>query len=314
MTTLSTSAFYDTATYNMTQLSKQTAALQTQISTGDKVQYAYQNPVVSAQMRALTQADTLATANTANTNVAKTQLTQADDTLSQFTNIVSSIQTLATQAASATLTDQQRSSIGTQINSYYQNLVSLANTKDASGNALFGGQEGSGDAYTLDSSGNATYAGTSSAPTLSLGQGLTVTTGVTGPEFLNYTSGGQSTNLLSVVKNLATTLQSGSSSSGTNSGTSALATAANSALTQLSDGLNAITTAQTVVGARLSWVNTTSAIQTQQSTLRAQQESNIGGTDITSTVAQLQETMTVLQASQASFVKVSGLSLFSMLS
>ena len=312
MSSVSTSAFYDNAIFNMTQLNKQTTDLQEQISTGNQYQYSYQDPLAAAQMRSLSTSDTLATADTATANAAKSQLTQTDDTLTQFTNIVQQIQTLTTQAANSTLTDTQRASIGTEIGSYYQNLVSLVNTKDSNGNALFGGQMGTGSAYTTVG-GVTSYQGTQTAATVSLGQGLSVTTGITGPEFLDYTSGGTSTNLLDVVKNLATTLQTGTST-GSTTGTSALATAANAALTQISDGLNAISTAQTIVGARLSWVNTTSTMQTNLTTIRAQQESDVGGTDMTSAVARLQQTMTVLQASQASFVKVASLSLFTYLS
>jgi flagellar hook-associated protein 3 FlgL len=296
MTTVSTSAFYDSAIYNMQQLRKDTQQMQAQISTSDKVQHAYDDPVAAAQLRTLSLQDTLSGADTANTNAAKTSLTQADDTLTQFSTILTTIQTKASQAANATLTDTQRAAIGQEIGSYYQNLLSLANTKDSNGHALFGGQA-AGDAYTLNATtGALQYNGTGTANTLTLGPGLSVTTGVTGPDFLNYTSGGQSVNLLDVVKDLADTLKTGTSN-GT-AGTSALATAANAALTTLGDGLNTITTAQTIVGARLSWVNTTTTMQSNLKLIREQQQSDVGGTDITATYAKLQETMTVLEAAQ----------------
>jgi flagellar hook-associated protein 3 FlgL len=307
MSTISTSAFYDGAIFNLSQLRKSANALQEQISTGDKLTNASDNPLAAAQMRQFQAADTLSTADTANTNAAKAKLTQSDNTLTQFSNIVDNIQTLTTQAASSTLTDGQRQAIGTQIGAYYQNLVSLANTKDATGNPLFGGQA-TGQAYTTDASGNTGYTGTASASTLSLGPGLSVTTGVTGPEFLTFTSNGTSKDLLSTVKNLAATLQASSAS------TSATAvSAANSALNDLTAGLDAITTSQTVVGARLNWITTTTDMQTQIGAQRKTQETNVGGTDLTTAAAMLSQQMTVLQASQASFTKLASLSLFSML-
>jgi hypothetical protein len=45
----------------------------------------------------------------------------------------------------------------------------------------------------------------------------------------------------------------------------------------------------------------------------AEEQADIGGTDIASTVTQLQQAMLVLEASQASFAKLSGLSLFDQL-
>lgn len=306
MTSVSTSSLYDSAIFSMNSLQKQANDLQTQISSGNKLQQSSDDPVAAAQMRALQYADAISTANTANANAAKGTLTQTDDTLTQFSSLVSQIQTLATQAANSTLTDTQRASIGAQIGALQQNLVSLANTKDSAGNALFGGSS-AGAAYTVDAQGNATYSGSGSAPTVSLGNGMSVTSGITGPEFLNFTSGGTSTDLLTVVKNLADSLQ-GNGSSGTTP-----QAAANASLDQLSAGLNAITTAQTMVGARLNWVTTTTTIQTQLAQQRTSQESSIGGTDISTAVSRLQQTMTTLQATQAAFVKLSSLSLFSLI-
>lgn len=306
MTAVSTSAFYDSAIFSMNSLRQQTDQLQAQISTGNKFQTSAEDPVAAAQMRSLQLTDALSTVDTANASSAKTSLTLADSTLSQFATIVTNIQTLATQAASGTLSDTQRASIGTQIAAYQQNLVDLANAKDANGHALFGGQA-AGSAYTVDAQGNATYAGTASANTISLGSGLTVTTGITGPEFLTYTSNGTSGDLLSLVKNLGAALQ-GTSSSGTTP-----QAAAQGALDQLNAGLNSITTAQTLVGARLNWISTTQTIQTQLSQQRTSTESDVGGTDIATATSRLTQAMTVLQASQASFVKLASLSLFSMM-
>jgi flagellar hook-associated protein 3 FlgL len=306
MTSVSTSAFYDSAIFNMTRLRESTNKLQQQISSGDKLAHAYDDPLAASQMRMLQAADTLASADTATTNAAKTQLTQTDDTLTEFATVVSQLQTLATQAANGTLSASNRQAIGTQIAGYYQNLVSLANTKDANGHALFGGQ-GSGAAYTTDASGNAIYNGTATAATLSLGPGLSVTTGVTGPEFMDFTSGGASKNLLSVVKNLAATLQDPTTS------TTAAIAAAQSGMTDLNAGLDAISTSQTVVGTRLGWIATTTSMQTAISAQRTNNEATVGGTDITAAAAQLTQQMTVLEAAQASFVKLANLSLFSLI-
>jgi len=307
MTNVSTSAFYESAIFNMTKLRESTNKLQMQLSTSSKLTHSYDDPLAAAQMRAMQAADTLSTADTANTNAAKTQLTQTDDTLSEFATVVSQLQTLATQAANGTLNTSDRAALGTQIASYYQNLVSLANTKDASGNALFGGQ-GNGDAYTTDASGNLTYNGTASASTLALGPGLSVTTGVTGPEFLNFTGAdGTAKNLLSVVKNLAATLKDPSTTS------AAGIAAAQSGMKDLNAGLESISTSQTIVGARVAWINTTSTMQTQIATQRSTNEASTGGTDYAATAALLSQQMTVLSAAQASFMKVANLSLMTYL-
>ena len=45
----------------------------------------------------------------------------------------------------------------------------------------------------------------------------------------------------------------------------------------------------------------------------ADERAAVGGADLATTMTRLQEVMTVLEASQASFVRLSGLSLFNML-
>ena len=306
MTSISTAAFYDGAIANMNALQSQANTLQTQISTGNRIQQSSADPTGAAQMRSLQAADTISAADTANAHAATASLNLADSTLSQMTGIVTQVQTLATQAANGTLTDTQRAQIGTQVAALYQNLLSLANTQDGDGHAIFAGAA-AGPAYTVAGNGTASYAGTASANTLSLGNGLSVTTGITGPQALNFTANGTPTNLLAVVQNLANGLQ------GNISGTTPQA-AASTALGALSTGLATLSSAQTMVGAAQNWVTTTSAIQSQLSQGRAAQEANLGGTDIASTVAKLSQTTTVLQASQATFVKLANMSLFSLLS
>lgn len=302
MTTVSTSAFYDSALASMSTLQAQATALQAQISSGKRLSASSDDPVAAAQLRTFAQTDAISTVDVGDSNAAQASLNLSDNALTSVTNVVQSIQTLAIQASSSTLNDSQRANIGTQITALQQNLIALANSKNPSGNPLFGG-ETAGPAYSLDTSGNATYVGTASAAQTSLGTGLSVTSGVTGPQVFSFTSGGTATDLLAVVKALGTALQSGSGGQA----------AAQTSLTQLSDGLKAVSTAQTLVGTRLAWIDTTNTIRTQVSQQRTDQESNVGSTDITAAVTKLQQTMTALQASQASFVKLSSLSLFSLI-
>jgi flagellar hook-associated protein 3 FlgL len=299
----STSAFFDRTTTDLSALRAQAEALQQQLGKGDKLSASSDDPVAASRLRVLSRADSLSEIDVANANRANADLNLADSALSSFADYITRAKELATQAATGTLTPAQRAGIGNEIQQIYGNLVSLANSRDSAGHALFGG-ESAGDAYTLDGSGNATYAGTGSSGDLALGDGQSITRGLTGPEFLNFSVGGTPTNLLAVVKGLGAALQ-GSVADPQG--------AARDGLTALSAGLDAITTGQTVIGSRLSWIDLTTTRRTNLGELRANEEQDIGATDIASTVAQLQQTMLVLEASQASFAKLASLSLFDLL-
>ncbi|MCY1670012.1 flagellar biosynthesis protein FlgL [Novosphingobium sp. SL115] len=298
----STSAFYERSLMDLTSLRKQAEETQAEMSSGERLQRSSDDPVAASRLRRLARTDTLDQVDEAAANRATSDLTLTDDALSQFATVVTRIQELATQAASATISDAQRVGIGAEVAQLQENLVALANARDSSGHALFGG-ESSADAYTLDAAGNATYAGTPTAGTLSLGNGQSVTRGLTGPDFLQFTSGGVSTDLLAVTKTLADALTSGSGG----------ASAANAALSTLGNGLESIANAQTVIGSRLNWVDLNVDRRTAMSEQRAVEQTEVGGVDLTESIARLQNTMLVLEASQASFSKLANLSLFSVL-
>lgn len=298
----STSAFFERSVMNLSTLRSQAEETQAEMSSGQRLQRSSDDPVAASRLRQLARADAFDEIDGAATDRVTTDLTLADNALSQLATFVTRLQELTTQAASTTLSDSQRAGIGEEVAQIRQNLVALANSRDGTGNALFGGESAS-DAYTLDASGNASYAGTAQPGTVSLGGGQSVSRGVIGPDFLRVQSGGTATDLLAVTKDLADALKSGAGG----------AAAASAALGAFSEGLNAITTTQTVIGSRLNWIELNSDRRTALSELRSAEKTEVGGADLTESIARLQSTMLVLEASQASFAKLANLSLFSAL-
>lgn len=300
MTAVSTHAFYDRSTQSIASLRARAEGLQGDLARGERLTRSSQDPLAAARLRALSRADALAVVDSANANRAASDLQLADDALSGFTTAVGRARELASQAANGTLNPAQRAAIGQELGQINTGLLSLVNARDSAGHALFGG-ETAGPAYTSDAAGNAIYVGTAGAGQLDLGDGQSVARGVTGPEFLNFTVGGAATDLFATIKSLADALQGGSPDP---------AAAARNALTSLDTGLTTVTTAQTVIGARLNWIDLAVSQSTQRGEARAIEEAAVGGTDIAATVTRLQQAMTVLEASQASFARLSGLSLF----
>jgi flagellar hook-associated protein 3 FlgL len=305
MTVLSTStrAFYQRSRNEMTSLRQQTEKLQLQIGSESRLTKSSDDPVAASRMRNLARTDALSKIDAANANRAETDLNLADSTLSDVIRTIARAQELATKAATGTLSADQRAVIGKEVESIHATLLDLANAKDSSGNALFGG-ENTTQAYTLDTSGNAVYAGTPASGTLSLGEGQAVTRSVTAPEFLNFQVGGVDTDLLATVKTLADALQGGVADP---------AGAARSGLDALAAGLESVSTTQTVIGTRLAWIDLVAERRTTTGEFRADEQKEVGGIDLASSVARLKEMMTVLEASQASFTRLSQLSLFNQL-
>jgi flagellar hook-associated protein 3 FlgL len=304
MTTISstsTSSFYSTSADTLASLQQQIDAVSNSISTGNQYSSASQNPAASAQMRMMQLQDAQATTDAALADKASTNLQMADSAMSEIVNDINQAKTLATQAANGTLSTSDRAAIGAQLAQIQTSLLGLANSKDANGNALFGGGS-TGAAYTQNADGTVSYTGNATSQTLPIGGGQSVQISVTGPEMLNYTdSSGNSVNIIDTIGTLAKSLEAGGSTAQSDAST---------ALDSLSSGLSAVTSAQTVVGARESWITLNSQSQTSFNTARATEESHVGDTDVSTAAVKLQQLTTALQASQSTFTRVSSLSLF----
>jgi flagellar hook-associated protein 3 FlgL len=299
MTTISTSAFYQRANRDISALRARAEALQGSVGSGQRLARSSDDPLAASQLRKLARAESFAAIDTTVADRALSDLTLTDGALQSFASYVTRIQELAIQAANGVLAPVQREAIAAEIEQLRGELIGLANTRDSAGHALFGG-ETAGPAYTLDGAGNPVYAGTASAGSLPLGDGQSVTRGLTGPEVL----GGAPNDLFLVVRTLSEALRGGAPDP---------AQAARDALTPLDASLETITTQQAVVGTRIAWIELAAERRTAMAELRSEDQTEIGGTDLTSAVMQLQQTMTVLEASQASFARLSSLSLFSVL-
>ncbi|MEJ2459076.1 MAG: flagellar biosynthesis protein FlgL [Novosphingobium sp.] len=297
----STSAFYERSRASMKDLRLQAESMQAQLGSGEKLSRSSDDPVAASRLRTLSRLETLSSIDKSNADRANADMSLADSAMSNMATSIIRAQELATKAASATLTSSQRTNIADELGQIQTDLMTLANSRDSNGHALFGG-ESTGNAYELDASGNAVYVGTDSSDTLPIGEGQTVPRSVTGKQIFEFTdANGNTTDVMATIKALSDALKSGTGDPGSLS---------NDALASLKTGLDTLTTTQTVVGTRLAWLDTVAERRTNLSELRTKEKSDLGGVDIASTYASLQETLTVLQASQASFTKLANLSLF----
>jgi flagellar hook-associated protein 3 FlgL len=303
MINLSTGAFYSRATRQIGSLRAQANDLQQQLGSGEKLSASSQDPVAAARLRSLSRNERLAAIDQTTSDRATHNLQLTDGALTSIADVIGRAKELATQAANATTNSTQRAAIGQEIAGLRENLLVIANSRTAAGSALFGG-ESAGAAYVANATGAITYAGTPETVPFDLGEGQRVTAGVTGPEVLSFNKDGVQTDLFATLGALSVALQDGSADP---------AAASRDALAGLDGALEKVTTAQTIVGARMGWVELMNERRETTGELMTEEREAIGGADLATTITRLQEVMTVLEASQASFVKLSGLSLFTML-
>ncbi|EDL49967.1 flagellar hook protein FlgL [Erythrobacter sp. SD-21] len=302
MINLSTGAFFERSTRQIGTLRSQAETLQQRIGTGERLERSSDDPVAAARLRMLARQERIGDVDTRNSQLAEADLSLTDQALGSIADIVIRVRELAVQASSATLSDNQRSAIGTEIGSLRENLVLLSNSRNIAGHALLGGKA-TGPAY-VDGGAGAQFVGTAQVTPLEIGEGQSVEPGLTGPEVFEFTTANGPTDLFAVLGGLAAALAAGGQTA-TEAGSAALA--------DLDAGLEKVTTAQTVVGARLNWIDLMAERREITAERMAEERADVGGADIAATMSRLQETLTILEASQASFVRLANLSLFSML-
>ncbi|HXH16935.1 MAG TPA: flagellin [Sphingomonas sp.] len=302
---IATSLFYDRAAASMSSLGAKTDQLQTQISTGIRLSAPSSDSAAYQRLAGLKRATIDDKAYVANLGTAESILKQGDTSLSAITDQLQSATELVTQAKTGTLNAANRKAIGEQIAGIVATLTNLANAKDARGQALFGGGDGApAVAVAVDG----TYAlAAKPVSAIPIGDGQTVQANETAARI--FTVGGTTkadgsieggTNTLAMLSAIAAALQSDDFSAGS-LGTS---------LADIGAASDQVSTVQASLGARAVRVDLETTRLTDVAADREATRSGLEDTDLTTTVVELQKTMTILSATQASFSKLSALSLF----
>ena len=297
---ISTSQFYAQSSSLMEALTQKADKLQVQISSGVRSTAPSDDVVAYSQLAGLKRAKTDDTANTASVTLAKTLLQQSDSALTSVQNDVQQASELMLQANNGTLTDDNRKAIATQLQSVLDDLVSVANSKDVRGQPLFGAATGD-TAVTQNTDGSVSFSGTGSPAAIPLGNGQSIVpTNSAQQIFGGVTSASGTSDMFSILSNAISALNAGGDIS-------------NAAKTAI-DGLNAassqIANAQGSVGARAARLDLVSSQMTDAAATRETDRTALEDTDTTAAITELQKTMTILSATQASFTKLSSLSLF----
>ncbi len=164
-----------------------------QISTGQLLQTPADNPLYAAQAVQLTMTTATLTQYTTNQNSAQTSLQIEDKTLSSVTNVMQSINSLIVRAGDGTLQDSDRVSIAKTMQGYRDQLLTLANTSDSSGNYLFSGFQATTQPFTNNAAGGVNYLGDNGQREVQVADSHTITTNDTGANvFLSVPSIGTS--------------------------------------------------------------------------------------------------------------------------
>jgi len=162
--------------------------INTQLSTGKRINQPSDDPVGAARALDLTHV----TADTAqyqrNITSANARLGLEDQSLSNVTNVLGRVRTLLLQAANGTQTDETRGDIAAEMVQLRQQLLGQANSKDGQGEYIFAGNRTGTEPFA--SQNGVTYVGDDGQRMVAAGPGLQVATGDPGSAvFANIPTG-----------------------------------------------------------------------------------------------------------------------------
>lgn len=296
---ISTSQMYGQSVSLMTQLTAEADKTQTQIATTKLGVTAVTDAASYVKLQQLQRATTGDATYKANINVAQGVLSQADQTLDSVETQLQRALELATRAANDTLSDSDRAAIGEELGSIRDTIYGLANTKDdIRGQPLFGGASGD-SAYVKNADGSISYAGTGEPSGIPVADGESVQPSVSGDRVFSASGA----DMFAILGNLTDALKSGTD----------VKAAAGTALDGINASLSNVSLARASIGARGARLDLKTDQLTDAAETRETTRSGIEDTDIPTAVANLQKTLTVLQATQSTFTKLTSMSLFNYL-
>ncbi len=156
---ISTAAFYDNASTRISDLQSSVAQKQTQIASGKRILTPADDPVAAAAALTVSQAIDVNTQFAANRDTAKGALSLQESILSNYTTLLQNVKTLTIAAGNGALDDSQRQYMASELAGRYQELMGIANSRDSTGNYIFGGFQSTTAPFTDVSGTTATYNG-----------------------------------------------------------------------------------------------------------------------------------------------------------
>lgn len=136
---ISTRQLFDTGVRNIQRSQEQLVRLQEQLSTGRRLLTPADDPVATARALTVSQAKEINHQYASNQSEASDRLRLVDSQLSAVNDLLQSVRTRAVQAGNTVLADSDRQAIATELAARFDELLGLANGRNAQGDYLFGG-------------------------------------------------------------------------------------------------------------------------------------------------------------------------------
>ena len=288
---ISTAQYYKTNADQLQTRQNKVAEVQAKLGSGRQLLHPSENPSKADLISRLESGKERQAVYGKNVDAAQTRLTSEEAVLTSMTQIIQRITELTVQGGNDTLAPEDRAVIAAEVKALRDELLNLANTQDISGNYIFSGNKVQAPAFVESSSGVVTYNGDHGRLQINVSDVRRLSINTIGPELF-------STADFAALDDLVTKLNA-DNGSGIRSAISAVETINNK-----------LTVSYGTMASRVAAIESQRTI-IEDTELRIDElllrEDDL---DYAEAVTELTQESVALQALQASFAKLSQLTLF----
>ncbi len=156
---ISTAQYYKTNADQLQARQNKVAEVQAKLGSGKQLLHPSENPSKADLISRLESGKERQAVYSKNVDAAQTRLTSEEAVLTSMTQIMQRITELSVQGGNDTLAAEDRAVIAAEVKALRDELLNLANTQDINGNYIFSGNKVQASAFVENSSGVVTYNG-----------------------------------------------------------------------------------------------------------------------------------------------------------
>lgn len=304
---ISTSMLFGTGTKGLQSLQSDLYKLQNQMSTGRRVLTPSDDPISAWEALQVSQSKSVNKQYLDNQGDAKAKLAYMEGNMSSVSDALIRVRELSAGAVNTTA--EQRALLVPELKGILDNVLTLANAKDGTGNYIYSGNKSATTPFALTSTG-ATYAGDQGQQALRVSASNVMTLGHNGFEVFMQVRDGQGSpaggGIFDALQGVINILDPSSG-----------VPFSEAALTQFNDQIdNSIGHMANMiasVGTRLNTLDALSDANSDSALLYEMRLSDLQDLDYTAAISDFSRIQTQLEAAQITFKQTSQLSLFNIL-
>jgi flagellar hook-associated protein 3 FlgL len=302
---ISTGQLFDRAVTQMSEQKTKVVEMQTKLATGKQIVQTSDDPDKAGLIQRLNTAYNRQETYESTLNSVEDRLSAEESSLMATDNILQRVRELAVQASSDTTSADDRAIIATEINALKDSLLALANTQDVNGNYVFSGSAVRTVPFAADGEGNMRYQGDNSYVAVDVSEQRRLIMNRPGNEVFDGVvrleidgTGPRKVSFFNVIEDFSNALATNDT------------TGIQRSLGEVDELSATLSTSLADVGSRQNVVESQRDVLADTKLRYKSVLSNAEDLDYASAVTKLSAELLSLEAAQASFAKISQLTLF----